>query len=81
MSLFWIVKKKQNFSMIYNSVLPTFNFLTDEIFDQISIKKDEIVYLLRIVNPNKALMESSGQMLLVCDDSVGMPLKIILKIF
>ena len=37
-----------------NSVLPTFNFLTDKRIDQISIKKDEIVYLVRNLNPNKA---------------------------
>ena len=60
-----------------NNVLSTFNFLTDKRIDQISIKKDEIVYLARNLNPNKASGSDriSGQMLLVCDDSAGMPLK------
>ena len=63
-----------------NSVLPTFNFLTDKGIDQIAIKKDEIVYLVRNLNPNKASGSGiSGKMLLVCDNSVGMPLKIIFE--
>ena len=61
-----------------NSTLPTFNFLTDKRNYQISIRGDEIVSLVRNLNPNKASGSDgiSGQMLL-CDDSVGMPLKII----
>ena len=64
-----------------NSILPTFNFLTDKRIDQISIKKDEIVYLVWNLNPNKVSCSDgiSGQMLLLCDDSVGMPLKIIFE--
>ena len=31
-----------------NSILPTFNLLTDKRIDQISIRKDEIVSLIRI---------------------------------
>ena len=64
-----------------NCVLPTFNFLTDKRIDQISIKKDEIVYLVRNLNPNKASGSDgiSGQMLFVSDDLVGMPLKIIFE--
>ena len=48
-------------------------FLTDKRIDQISTKKDEIVYLVRNLNPNKASGSDriSGQMLLVCNDSVG----------
>ena len=62
-----------------DSVLPTFNFLTDKWVDQISIKLDEIVSLVRNLNPNKASGSDgiSGQMLILCDDSVSMPLKII----
>ena len=33
-----------------SSVLPTFNFLTDKRIDQIPIKKDEIVFLVRNLN-------------------------------
>ena len=64
-----------------NSILPTFNFLTDKRIDQISIRKDEIVSLVRNLNPNKASGsdEISAQMLLVCDDTVGTPLKLILE--
>ena len=63
------------------SVLPTFNFLTDKRFDKIAIKWDEIVSLVRNLNPNKASGSDgiSGQMLILCDDSLGMPLKIIFK--
>ena len=64
-----------------SNALPTFNFLTDEKIAQISIKKDEIVYFVRNLNPNKASGSDgiSGQMLLVCDDSVGIPVKIIFE--
>ena len=91
MYLFWIVKKKQKkinyfFSnqcrlIANNSILPTFNFLTDKRIDQISIRKDEIASLVRNLNPNKASGsdEISAQMLLVCDDTVGTPLKLIVE--
>ena len=64
-----------------DSILPTFNFLTDKRIDQISIRRDEIVSLVRNLNPNKASGSDglSGQMLLLCDDSVGKPLKIIFE--
>ena len=64
-----------------SSTLPLFNFLTDKRIDQISIRKYEIVSLVRNLNPNKASGSDgiSGQMLLLCDDSVGMPLKIIFE--
>ena len=60
-----------------SSVLPIFNFLTDKRNDQITIRKDVIVSLVRNLNPNKASGSDgiSGQMLILCDDSVGMPLK------
>ena len=62
-----------------DSVLPAFNFLTDKRIDRILIRRDEIVSLIRNLNPNKATGSDgiSGQMLLSCDDSVGLPLKII----
>ena len=58
-----------------------FNFLTDKRFDKITIKLDEIVSLIRNLNPNKASGSDgiSGQMLILCDNSLGMPLKIIFE--
>ena len=65
--------------IINNSVLPDFTFLTNKRIDQITIRNDEIVALIRNINPNKATGSDgiSGQMLLICDDSVILPLKII----
>ena len=67
---------------IFNStVLPTINFLNDKRIDYISIQSDEIIRLIRNLNPNKATGSDgiSGQMLLLCDDSVVLPLKIIFQ--
>ena len=52
-------------------VLPRFNFLTDKRIDQISIRRDEIIVLIRNLNPNKASGSDgiSGQMLILCDDT------------
>ena len=63
------------------SSLPIFKFLTDKRIDQISIRRDEIICLVRNLNPNKASGSDGilGQMLLLCDDYVGMPLKIIFE--
>ena len=62
-----------------SSVLPIFSFLTDKRIDQISIRKDVIVSLVRNLNPNKASSSGSGRMLILFDDSVGMPLKMIFE--
>ena len=45
---------KQCRPIINNSTLPQFNFLTDERFDHITIQNDEILSLIRNLNPNKA---------------------------
>ena len=65
--------------IINNSVLPNFTFLTNKRIDQITIRNDEIIALIRNINPNKATGSGgiSGQMLLICDASVILPLKII----
>ena len=70
---------KQCRPIINNSVLPPLNLLTDKKIDHISIQCDEITSLIRNLNPNKATGsdEISGQMLLLCDNSVVLPLKII----
>ena len=67
--------------VINSSVLPNITFLTDKRIDQITIGNDEIVTLIRNINPNKASGSDgiSGQMLLFCDDSVVLPLKIIFE--
>ena len=63
------------------SVLPISIFLTEKRIDQLSIGNDEIISLIRNINPNKATGSDgiSGQMLLLCDDSVILPLKIIFR--
>ena len=67
--------------IINNSVLPNLTLLTDKKIDQITIENDEIISLIRNINPNKATGSDgiSGQMLLLCDDSVILPLKIIFR--
>ena len=67
--------------VINSSVLPNITFLTDKRIDQITIGNDEIITLIRNINPNKGSGSDgiSGQMLLFCDDSVVLPLKIIFE--
>ena len=68
-------------TVINNSVLPTFTSLTNNRIDLITIESDEIISLLKKINPNKATGSDgiSGQMLLLCEDSVILPLQIIFK--
>ena len=72
---------KQCTPIINNSVLSPLNLLTDKMIDHISIQCDEITSLFRNLNPHKATGsdEISGQMLLSCDNSVVLPLKIIFE--
>ena len=67
--------------IINNSVLPTLNFFTDKRIDHIDIENDEIISLIRKINPNKATGSDgiSGQMLLLCGESVVLPLQIIFR--
>ena len=67
--------------VINSSVLPNITFLTDKRIDQITIGNDEMITLIRNINPNKASGSDgmSSQMLLFCDDSVVLPLKIIFE--
>ena len=58
--------------------MPNFNFLTNKRIAHIAIGNDEIIALIRNINSNKAT-GISGQMLLLCDDSVILPLKIIFR--
>ena len=67
--------------IVTSSVLPNLTFLTDKRIYQITIGNDEIISLIRNINPNKASGSDgiSGKMLILCDDSVILPLKIIFK--
>ena len=67
--------------IINSSVLPNPNLLTDRKIDHITIENDEIISLIRNLDPNKATGSDgiSGQMLLLCDDSVILPLNIIFR--
>ena len=66
--------------ILNDSVLPPFQFVTDKRINDVPIRNDDILKLIRNLNPNKATGSDgiSGQMLLLCDDSVVLPLK---KIF
>ena len=67
--------------IVNSSVLPISIFLTEKLIDQLNIGNDEIIALLRNVNPNKATGSDgiSGQMLILCGDSVTLPLNIMFR--
>ena len=52
---------------LISSVLPPLNLLTDKNIDHVPIQYDEIISLIRNLNPNKATGSDgiSGQMLLL----------------
>ena len=61
--------------------MPNLAFLTDKRIGQITIGNNEIISLIRNLNPNNATGSDgiSGQMLPLCDDSVIFLLKIIFR--
>ena len=65
--------------VISNSVLPTFTFFTDKRINYVTIDNDQIISLIRKIDPKKATGSDgiSAQMLLLCDESVMLPLQII----
>ena len=67
--------------MVNNSVLLLFEFVTDKRINDISIHNYEILKFVRRLNPNKATGSDgiSGHMLLLRDDSVVLPLKLIFQ--
>ena len=67
--------------IINTSVLPSLSFITDKKINHISIQSDELIQLVRNLNPNKATGSDgiSGQMLLLCDNTVVLPLQIIFE--
>ena len=64
-------------------LLSPHNSLTDKKIEHIPIQCDEILSLICNLNPNKTTGSDgrSGQMLLLCDNSVVLPLKIIFQNF
>ena len=67
--------------LLNDSILPDFHYITEKRIDNVCITDDDILLLIRKLNPNKASGSDgiSGQMLLICDVSVVIPLKIIFK--
>ena len=65
--------------VLTDSVLPPFTSKTNMRFDQFPISINDIVKLVCQLNPNKATGSDgiSAQMLLLCGDTVAIPLKII----
>ena len=61
--------------------MPNFNYLTNEKIERIPIENNDIISSIRKLNPTKATGSDgiSGQMLLLCDDSVMLPLRIIFR--
>ena len=72
---------KQCTPIINNNVLPALSFLTYKRIDNVTVENKEIISLVGNINPNKAMGSDgiSGQMLLLCDDSVSPPLQIIFR--
>ena len=70
---------KQCTLLINDCVLPEFNYLTDKRIESVTITDANILLLVRSLNPHKAAGSDgiSGQMLLLCDETVIPPLKII----
>ena len=70
---------KQCTLLINDCVLPEFTYLTDKRIETVTINDDNILSLIRGLNPNKAAGSDgiSGQMLLLCDETVVPPLRII----
>ena len=68
--------------VINHSILPNFNYLTNEKIEQIPIENEDIISLIRKLNPNKEYQEYhgiSGEILILCDETVTLPLKIIFR--
>ena len=61
------------------SVLPTFTYKTNNRINQVPVEIDGILSVLHKLDPNKATGSDgiSSKMLLLCGDSVALPLKII----
>ena len=60
---------------------PPWTLVTDKKIENVPVLDNEIISLVRNLNPNKAMGPDgiSGQMLILCDNSVVLPLKIIFQ--
>ena len=67
--------------IINDSMLPNLSYVTDSRLDIIHLSSDEILSLIRNLNIGKATGpdEISAQMLLICDETIVAPLKIIFE--
>ena len=65
--------------ILNNSTLPDFHYLTDKRISNTAINREDILSLIRNINPKKANGPDgiSGHMLRLCDNSVVLPLKLI----
>ena len=67
--------------IVSNSTLPNFTYLTNARLDNITFTEEDILLLIRNLQPGKANGpdEISARMLLLCDDSIVLPLKLIFQ--
>ena len=67
--------------IINDSMLPNFNYITDSRLDIIRVTSNEILSLIRKLNEGKATGpdQISAHMLLICDETIVAPLKIIFE--
>ena len=70
---------KQCTLLINDCIMPNFQYLTDKRIETIPLTDENIFSLIWNLNPNKAAGSDgiSGQMLLPCDETVIVPLRII----
>ena len=61
--------------------LPPFQYTTESRLNEITITRNAIITLIRNLKPNKAHGHDglSTQILLMCDDSIALPLKVVLQ--
>ena len=66
-------------NLVNQSILPNFSYLTDRRLNQIKVNDDDILSLIRSINKKKATGPDgiSARMILICDDSLVLPLKLI----
>ena len=64
-----------------DSTLPICSYLTNERLDHIPFTDEEILLLIRSLNPGKSNGPDniSARMLLICDDSIVLPLRLIFR--
>ena len=68
--------------ILNNSTLPRLiTYHTEKRLSQFDINTEDIASLIRKVNPNKATVsdEISGHMLLLCEETLALPLQLIFK--